>query len=126
MKLRQESELEVQDIGMVNEIKSTIASENLGLALTMMSKNLYSDPIGSFIREITSNAVDANVDANVDEPVIVHLFQEEDDYYIEFKDNGVGMSPDTFESIYMSWFNSDKRDTDDKIGGWGQRPSILN
>lgn len=119
MKLRQESEIDVQDIGEMGEIKSTIADENLGLALTMMSKNLYSDPIGSFIREITSNAVDANVDANIDEPVIVHLFEEDDVYYIEFTDNGTGMSPETFQGIYMSWFNSDKRDTNDKIGGWG-------
>jgi hypothetical protein len=119
MKLRQESEIDVADIGTVDEIKSTIADENLGLALTMMSKNLYSDPIGSFIREITSNAVDANVDANIDEPVVVHLFEEDDAYFIEFRDNGTGMSPETFTQIYMSWFNSDKRDTNDKIGGWG-------
>lgn len=106
-------------IGDFNEIASTIATENLGLALGMVSKNLYSNPLGSFIREITSNAVDAHVDVNEKAPVMVHFYKEDDSYYIEFKDNGSGMTPDVFKNIYMSWFNSDKRGTNKKIGGWG-------
>lgn len=118
MKLKK-TELDESQIGNFDAINSTIAAENMGLAMTMVSKNLYSNPIGSFIRELTSNAVDANVDANVNSPILIHMYIEDDIYFIEFKDNGVGMSPTTFKDIYMSWFNSDKRNTNDKIGGWG-------
>jgi hypothetical protein len=123
MKINNEETLQIEEIGAIPEVKSTIADKDLGLALTMVSKNLYSDPIGSFIRELTSNAVDANVDANIDEPVLIKIYKETDDdidsYYIEFRDNGTGMSEETFKDIYMSWFNSDKRDNNDKMGGWG-------
>lgn len=106
-------------IGDFNSIESTIRNEDLGLALGMVSKNLYSNPIGSFIRELVSNAWDANVEAEETSPVLVHTYREDDFMYIEVKDNGVGMSPETFKEVYMSWFNSDKRDTNTKIGGWG-------
>lgn len=118
MKIKQNTP-DNESIGSFQEIKSTIATENLGLALEMVSKNLYSDPIGSFIREITSNAVDAHVDVNEQAPVLIEIYQEDDLYYIEFKDNGSGMTPEVFQQIYMSWFNSDKRGTNAKIGGWG-------
>lgn len=114
-----EHKIEGEELGNFDSIDSTINTADMGLAMTMVSKNLYSNPIGSFIRELVSNGVDANVDANVDNPVIVHIYPEDGFNFIEVKDNGVGMSPETFKNIYMSWFNSDKRDTDEKIGGWG-------
>lgn len=118
MKIQQNTP-ENESIGEFKEIQSSIATENLGLALGMVSKNLYSDPISSFIREITSNAVDAHVDANEDAPVLIEIYREDDLYFIDFKDNGCGMTPEVFKTIYMSWFNSDKRKTNSKIGGWG-------
>ena len=114
-----EHKIEEEQIGEFASIDSTIDTANMGLAMTMVSKNLYSNPIGSFIRELVSNAVDANVDAKVNKPIMVHIYTEDDCNFIEVRDNGVGMSPDTFKDIYMSWFNSDKRDTNEKIGGWG-------
>lgn len=111
--------IEYSQIGDFQSIESSIRQEDMGLAFTMVSKNLYSNPIGSFIRELTSNAVDANVDADETSPVLIHIYRESGSYYIEVKDNGVGMSPEAFRDVYMKWFNSDKRDTNKKIGGWG-------
>ena len=118
MKL-EEKQLDIRQTGDFDEIEGNIQTKDMGLAISMVSKNLYSNPIGSFIREVVSNGVDANVDANIDSPVLVNIYKEDDVDYIEIKDNGVGMSPDTFRNIYMNWFNSDKRNTNDKIGGWG-------
>jgi len=118
MKIKR-TELEVSNIGDFKEIKANIKAEDLGLALTLVSKNLYSNPIGSFIREIASNAVDANKQVNIEDAVLIHIYQEGAEYYIEFKDNGTGMSPDVFENIYSHWFSSDKRDSNESIGGWG-------
>jgi anti-sigma regulatory factor (Ser/Thr protein kinase) len=119
MKLTQKTNIEEASIGDFDEIQSGIAAENLGLALNMVSKNLYSNPIGSIIREIVSNAVDANVDAGIDKPVIVEIKEENENWYFEVIDNGTGITPEAFKSIYMNWFSSDKRNTNDKIGGWG-------
>jgi hypothetical protein len=113
------SKIEQASAGEFDEIKSTISKANLGFALGALSKNLYSNPIGSFIREIASNAVDANTEAGVDNPIIINIYQEEENWYISFKDEGCGLSPKKFKSVYMSWFNSDKRDSNDAIGGWG-------
>lgn len=112
-------ELDEAQIGEFDSIDSTIAEKDMGLAMTMVSKNLYSNPIGSFIRELVSNAVDANVDAKVNNPIRVNIYPDDGTYYIDVIDNGTGISPENFKNIYMSWFNSDKRDTNTKIGGWG-------
>jgi len=106
-------------IGETTTFTSGIAAENTGLALKMVSKNMYSNPIGSFIREITSNAVDSNIDADSDGNVIVHFYKEKDFAYIEFKDTGTGMSPELFNNIYMQWFSSTRRGSNQGIGGWG-------
>lgn len=112
-------DVEQSTIGSFDEIQSGIQQEDMGLALTMVSKNLYSNPIGSFIRELTCNGVDANVDAKVDKPVIVHFYKQDEISFVEFKDQGTGMSPDVFKKVYMNWFASDKRKDNSKIGGWG-------
>jgi len=105
--------------GFDDTIQAGIRQDDLGLAFTMVSKNLYSNPIGSFIREITANAVDANYEAGHNHPVVIHIYNEDDTPYISFKDQGTGISPDRFKQIYMNIFASDKRDSNDKIGGWG-------
>lgn len=119
MKINNKTDLQVTNIGDFRKYTSSIAPEDMGLAFTMVSKNLYSDPIGSFIREITTNAVDANIDADEDSPVMVHVYEENGIWYIEFKDNGTGMSPEMFEGVYMNWFKSTNRETNRKHGGWG-------
>lgn len=113
------STIEENQIGEFDEAESTISRENLGVAMSLVSENLYSNPIGSFIREITSNAIDANVEAGVDEPVLIEIFSRSGIYYISFTDQGLGMDKETFNSVYMSWFNSSKREDNSQIGGFG-------
>lgn len=119
MKIEEQEIIEQDSIGQFKEITSSIRTEDLGLAFDMVSKNLYSDPIGSFIREIVSNAVDANIDNNGKNLVKVNISKIDSQWYFSVRDFGVGMNPDIFENVYMKWFNSDKRNTNDKIGGWG-------
>ena len=121
MKLTKDNNIEQDEIGIQEEIEAGIAKENIPLVFKMATENLYSNPIGSIVREITSNVYDANVESNSTEPLIIKFERniEDDTKYIIFKDNGLGMSPDRIETIYMSLFNSTKRDNDDEIGGWG-------
>ena len=120
MKLQNHNLLEKDSIGgQDNSTKSGIDAENIAIVFKVVSESLYSNPIGSFIRELTSNAVDAHVDVDEDTPVMIHVYEDDGSNYIEFKDKGTGMSPEVFNKIYMQWFSSDKRATNKKIGGFG-------
>lgn len=109
-------------IGEIETVESNIdIAENLAFVLDTVSSKFYSDPIGSIVREITSNCFDAHVEAGVDEPVVIKLYYnlENDGYIIEFIDRGVGMNTERFNKIYMNWFSSTKRLTNTQIGAWG-------
>lgn len=121
MKLNQNEIIENDSIGDFKEVRATISDENIALVIELASKDLYSNPIGSIIREITSNCFDANKESGSEKPILIELKKdyEDDTYYITFKDNGFGISPDRIEDIYMKWFSSTKRDNNVEIGGFG-------
>jgi hypothetical protein len=104
-------------------IKKTISfgfSKNTEeMMFAMFTKNIYSNPIGSVVREITSNCFDSHKEANINEPVILRLIKENNQHYICFIDKGVGMSVDRVCNIYAEYFNSTKRDDNNQIGGFG-------
>ena len=120
MRITQENHVQQEQIGMLEEISSTISDKNLALVLDNVTKNLYSDPIGAFVRELTSNGVDANKRNSKSEKVKVRIYRDGDTHYFEVKDEGSGMTPEVFKNVYMSWFESDKRNDDNQIGGWGR------
>jgi len=92
------------------------------MVFQMFTKNVYSNPIGTVVREITSNCFDSHVEAGVkNTPVLIKKTYDNqtDTQYISFIDYGVGMSPDRVENIYGVYFESTKRGTNDEIGGFG-------
>jgi hypothetical protein len=106
MKIKQNT---VEDIAVGVQNESYFAGidpANYAKVFMMISESLYTNPIGSFIREIVSNAIDANTTANVDKPVIINLFKEDLINYLTVKDEGVGMSDEEMKSVYMSIFKS--------------------
>ena len=110
---------EIQSTG---ESKKMKLSDNVGsIIFQMFTSNIYSNPIGSIVREITSNAVDSHIAADVDTPVIVRLGYDENTKgkYISIIDYGVGMSPKLIDDVYTVYFESTKRDSNDEIGGFG-------
>lgn len=102
-------------------IEAGLSKDSLPFLFEMMSKNLYSNPIGSIIREYTSNCFDSHKEAQVDKPVIVKRSYDSENecFFISFIDFGVGLSPERMEKVFMNWFNSTKRQSDDFIGGFG-------
>lgn len=122
MKLDKIKNLDVERVGELSDsIQAGISKESLPFVFDIISRQLYSNPIGSIIREITSNCFDSHKEANVDDPVIIRKVfeQEENQWYIEFQDFGVGLSPERIESVYMNYFSSTKRDNNEQIGGFG-------
>ena len=121
MKINEEVYIDQETVGNFKTVTSRISDANLAFALDAVSKNLYSNPIGAFIRELASNGVDANkANGKEKKQVEVKIFEEDDAWYFQVKDEGKGMSQEHFTKVYMSWFDSDKRNDNEQIGGWGR------
>lgn len=118
MKIENESLLKVEGDQFGKSYTSNVDKSKLEKMFWMFS-NLYKDVIGSIVREYTSNALDACVEAGIDEPVVVSIRQDEGGDYFSVKDKGIGMSPDRIEQVFVNYLSSTKEDTNDLIGGFG-------
>lgn len=88
--------------------------------MQMFSESLYSDSVGSVIREWTSNGIDSARRAKTDVPVIVALKQDENNNY-EFtvEDFGTGLSAYEVDTVISQYGNSTKRTLSTELGGFG-------
>lgn len=104
-----------------NNTKMRFADNAMPIIFDMFTEKLYSNPIGSMIREITSNAFDSHVEAKVNKPVVIKKTHDvtTDTYYLSIIDFGVGMSPQRINNVYTVYLESTKRDDNSQIGGWG-------
>jgi len=87
----------------------------------MFTKNTYSNPIGSVVREITSNCFDSHIEANVTKPILIKRGVDAHTKidYISFIDFGIGMSPERIKKVYNVLFTSTKQSDNTQIGGFG-------
>ena len=90
------------------------------ILMQMLSKNLYSDDIGSTIRECASNALDSHRRAGVKDPIIVS-FKESSSYNYEFsvEDFGIGLDADDVKNIISKYGKSTKRESTTELGMMG-------
>lgn len=92
------------------------------ILMQMLSKNLYSDDIGSAIRECASNALDSHRRAGVDEPIIVSLkASAANNYEFCVEDFGIGLDADDVKNIISKYGKSTKRDSATELGMMGQK-----
>lgn len=113
------SENEVESIGAKSSQAFGFSADAQEMMFAMFTKNIYSNPIGSVVREITSNCFDSHKEAGVKDAVIVKLTKENSDFYISFIDVGVGMSRERVTKVYSKYFESTKRNDNNQIGGFG-------
>lgn len=83
----------------------------------------YSNPIGSIVRELTTNAFDSHLEADVDREVTVRIIESSSltkmQNTFEVEDYGVGLSPDRVKKIYSKFLASTKRDSNKEHGAFG-------
>lgn len=102
--------------------KATINSSKIAKLQYMLTEGLYSDPLSAVIVEIANNGMDAVIESGKDPmqfPVVVQFMRESTGYKMTVKDNGIGMSKDFFENVFMSMLSSTKENDDTVIGHFG-------
>jgi len=108
---------DIERFGVIKESNFKIKAS--GKAFQILSSGLYSDKIKAIIRELSCNAWDAHVDAGTeDKKFDVHLPTIlNPTFYI--RDYGTGLSKEDIETIYTTYFESTKTDSNDVIGCLG-------
>ena len=121
MILEKQKEANILQSGLKNEsIGMSLDLDSAQVLMQMLSKNLYSDSIGSAIRECASNALDSHRRAQVQSPIVVK-FGRNDQYNYEFsvEDFGIGLDDNDVKNIISKYGKSTKRDSNTELGMMG-------
>jgi hypothetical protein len=90
-----------------------------GKAFRVLSDQMYQNKIGSIVREISCNAVDAHIMAGTPElPFRIHLPDAFEPWF-SVQDFGIGLTPDAIESVFTVYFASTKDTSNDTVGAFG-------
>ena len=123
MKLKTEKK-EFENLGV--ESKTFSVDTNDTMIIKLLRDKMYKNKIGAVCREVVSNSRDANREAGREStPVCVELTNNlgsllsDEEMYITFQDNGVGISPNRMDNIFLKYGGSTKRDSDKYTGGFG-------
>jgi hypothetical protein len=105
--------------------KTFSVDTNDTMVIKLLRDKMYKNKIGAVAREISSNSRDANREAGRnDSPIVITISSEnnllsEETNSISFQDNGVGISPERMDNIFLKYGGSTKRDSDEFTGGFG-------
>ncbi len=89
------------------------------MAFQVLSSRIYSNKIQSILRELCTNAVDGHVAGGcADVPFEVKLPNALDrEFYV--KDFGIGLTHEEVMDLYLTYFSSNKQETNDQVGAFG-------
>ncbi len=121
MILEKQTEAHVLTEGQTQEsIGMSLDLDSAQILMQMLSKNLYSDDIGSAIRECASNALDSHRRAGVDTPIVVSLKASSyNNYEFCVEDFGIGLDADDVRNIISKYGKSTKRNSTTELGMMG-------
>ena len=110
------SNSDIQSVGTVSKsIDFGIDKKNIGILFRGFSDTLYSNKIGSIVREVTSNCFDSHREAGVKDDVVITMVPADPltgkNGKISFQDVGVGLSPDRIKDIYSKYCCYEKTQT---------------
>lgn len=117
--------MKVQDNSNYKNFKGTenismgLDLENTSSIMTLLRNSIYSDPIESIVREVFSNAIDAQVRINSNASIEIDVQWDESKYLLSIRDFGASMDKNTIERIYSKMGRSDKNSTNLEQGGFG-------
>ena len=101
------------------EAQTTFGMDTTSEAFRILSSGLYSDKISAVLREVGCNAMDAHIVAGTpDLPIEVQLPTVLDST-LRIRDFGPGLDERQMIDTYTRYFKSDKRQSNELIGGKG-------
>ena len=86
--------------------------------LMSVMTDLYSDPMMAMLREYSTNALDAHIQAGLNRPIEVYTpstFSQ----FLKIKDFGIGLSLEDIYEIYSKYGASTKRESNEVVGMLG-------
>ena len=121
MILEKQIEANIQEEGKAQDtIGMSLDLDSAQVLMQMLSKNLYSDAIGSTIRECASNALDSHRRAGNNDPIIVSFSTTRDgNYEFSVEDFGIGLDADDVKNIISKYGKSTKRNSNTELGMMG-------
>lgn len=109
--------LEVTRSGTFQERGFGIASN--AKAFDILSSKIYTNVPLAIVRELSTNASDSHTDAGCpDKQFDVHLPNTLEPFF-SIRDYGTGLSPDSVETVYTTYFKSTRSNSDDFTGCLG-------
>ena len=106
------------DIGDTTEM--SIDQDSIGLLMTFLSKNIYSDPIGSCCREIVSNSWDSTKKSGNVDPILISLSKlQNNKWEFTVEDFGLGLDNEDVKNIISKYLKSTKRNDSEQLGSMG-------
>lgn len=101
------------------ENRGSFSIKGSAKAFSILSDKLYSNKIKAVVRELSTNAYDAQVEAGrKDVPFLVHL-PVKDHFHFTIRDYGTGLSAEDIEHLYTTYFESTKTGSNESIGCLG-------
>lgn len=110
---------DVIKIGETNSKQATINQDKIAKLQSMLTQGLYKNPIAATLTELSNNAIDSIVMSGkdpIENPTIVRLDKNNNQYCLIISDNGLGLNRDEFENIVMSYLTSTKESDEKAIG----------
>lgn len=111
-------EREIQRSDNFQEREMGLAKGSESFVFNVLRKDLYSDPIGSLIREYTVNAQDEHVKYGIDRPILIQAptqFTPE----LHIRDYANGLTEEQVFTFFGQYGASDKRDSNEVVGFYG-------
>ena len=120
MIIKKQKEAKVLQVGETqSSTKMSLDMDSAQILMQMLSKNLYSDEVGSAVRECASNALDSHRRAGVTDPIIVSLRVVDTGWEFSVEDFGIGLNHQDVENIISKYGKSTKRDSANELGMMG-------
>ena len=105
----------LSNVGEIGEFRI----RNSAKAFSILSSGLYANKIRAIIRELSCNAVDSHTAAGkYDTPFDIHLPNQLEPWF-SIRDYGTGLDHEQVTSIYTTYFESTKTNSNDFIGALG-------
>lgn len=119
MKLREIESDEIIRVGADQlQDRSVFTLTATAKAFRILSSSIYKHKVRAIIRELSCNAVDGHIAAGNRNPFDVHIPTILDPRFI-VRDYGIGMSDEDIRTLYTTYFESTKSDSNDYNGALG-------